>query len=142
LSHLKGFGPHIMLDLNQCNVQKLSSIDVCFNLLNDLPDIIGMTKITQPHVFPYNGLVPDDAGITGVVIIAESHISVHTFPKKQYAFIDIFSCKPFNTDVAVQYCIELFQSQSPDVQMTFRGKEFPVGPSPLTNQKTLEAIAF
>ena len=103
-----------------------------------MPDTIGMTKITQPHVFPYQGLVPDDAGITGTVIIAESHISVHTFPKKQYAFIDIFSCKPFDADVAVQYCIELFQSQSPDVQMTFRGKEFPVGPSQITNQKSLE----
>ena len=97
MSLQKGFGPHVMLDLNQCNQDHLSSVDRCFKLLDDLPNKIGMTKITMPHVFPYEGLVPEDKGITGVVIIAESHLSIHTFPLKSYAFIDIFSCKPFNT---------------------------------------------
>ena len=126
MSHKKGFGPHLMLDLNKCNFQKLNSIENCFKLLNELPDLIGMTKITQPYVFPYEGRVPEDNGNTGVVIIAESHISVHTFPIKEYAFIDIFSCKPFNTELAIQYCIDLFESKQPDINITKRGKHFPV----------------
>ena len=125
MSLKKGFGPHLMLDLNQCDFELLNSFDSCFKLLNNLPDQIGMTKITQPYVFPYKGFVPEDAGITGMVIIAESHISVHTFPFKTYAFIDIFSCKPFDTDYATKFCIDLFNSKDPQISITKRGKSFP-----------------
>mgnify|MGYP001501124184 CR=1 FL=1 len=124
MSHRKGFGPHLMIDLYQCDINSLSSVDQCFKLLDELPNKIGMTKITMPHVFPYEGQVPEDKGITGAVIIAESHLTVHTFPLKSYAFIDVFSCKPFDTDFATQYCIELFSSQAPDVHLTMRGKNF------------------
>ena len=124
MSLQKGFGPHVMLDLNQCNQDHLSSVDRCFKLLDDLPNKIGMTKITMPHVFPYEGLVPEDKGITGVVIIAESHLSIHTFPLKSYAFIDIFSCKPFNTQLAIDYCINLFEALDPEVHITKRGRLF------------------
>jgi S-adenosylmethionine decarboxylase len=119
-----GFGPHVMLDLNECNTDLLSSIDGCFKLLDELPDYIGMTKITMPYVFPYEGLIPEDKGITGFVVIAESHVSIHTFPLKSYAFIDIFSCKPFQTELAINYCIDAFQCKSPDIHITNRGKAF------------------
>ena len=59
----KGFGPHVMLDLNQCNSEKLDDLNLCFEFLNTFPDSIGMTKISTPHVFPYKGLVPEDRGI-------------------------------------------------------------------------------
>ena len=125
MSHNPGFGPHIMLDLNQCNPDALASLDTCMQLLHHLPDSIGMTKITQPYVFPYSGLVPEDQGITGMVIIAESHISLHTFPLKAYAFIDVFSCKPFDVEAAIQDCIQWFDCQDPDVFRTDRGRAFP-----------------
>ena len=127
LSHQNGFGPHVMLDLNQCSKESLGCINTCFKLLDELPNHIGMTKITMPYVFPYAGKVPEDRGITGTVIIAESHLSVHTFPLKAYAFIDIFSCKPFQTQAAIDYCIDLFESKDPDIHMTYRGKAFPKG---------------
>ena len=121
----QGFGPHVMLDLNSCCSAKCSSVDNCFNFLNDLPTIIGMTKITQPYVFPYEGLKKEDKGITGYVIIAESHISIHTFPIKKYVFIDIFSCKPFNTNQAIDIAINMFESKDPDYNIIKRGKSFP-----------------
>ena len=42
------FGPHLTLDLNDCNPEKLADFDLVFDVLNALPDKIGMTKITQP----------------------------------------------------------------------------------------------
>ncbi|MEK9726664.1 MAG: S-adenosylmethionine decarboxylase [Candidatus Margulisiibacteriota bacterium] len=124
MSLRKGFGPHLMIDLFKCSVDALDSLNLCFDFLDQLPDKIGMTKITMPHVFPYEGLVPEDRGITGAVIIAESHITVHTFPLKSYAFIDIFSCKPFDTDMATQFCVDYFSAKEPDVHLTLRGKNF------------------
>ena len=119
------FGPHLTLDLNDCNPDKLSDFDHIFDILNNLPEKIGMTKITQPYVFKYSGLVPEDKGITGVVIIAESHISIHTFELKNYVFIDLFSCKPFDYKYAEQYLIEAFESKNPTVNVLMRGHDFP-----------------
>ena len=120
-----GFGPHLMLDLNECNVDKLNDYKLIFDLLNSIPDKIGMTKITQPYVFPYSGLVPEDEGITGIVIVAESHISCHAFPHKKYIFIDIFSCKYFDLEDIKNELIEIFESKTFHVHFTERGKDFP-----------------
>ena len=84
-----------------------------------------MTPITQPYVFPYSGLVPEDKGITGIVIIAESHISVHSFEEKGYCFIDIFSCKDMDVDKAIQITLDMFKPESYELNIVKRGKDFP-----------------
>lgn len=119
------FGPHLTLDLNGCNPEKLSDFDLVFDILDQLPGKIGMTKITQPYVFKYSGLVPEDKGITGFVVIAESHISIHTFQDKNYVFIDLFSCKPFDTEYAKKYLVEVFEAKTANIQMLERGHDFP-----------------
>ena len=118
------FGPHLMLDLRKCSSEKLKDYGHIFSVLDELPDKIGMTKITQPYVFPYSGLVPEDRGITGTVIIAESHISIHTFQEKDYCFVDVFSCKDFDVDFAAKYIIDAFESKEYDKHVVERGKDF------------------
>lgn len=120
-----GYGPHLMLDLADCNPMILNDLDACFTMLNDLPEKIGMTKITQPYVFRYSGPVPEDAGITGVTVIAESHISVHTYPQKGFVFVDLFSCKPFDVERATEYVVRFFESKSPAIHVQERGGAFP-----------------
>jgi S-adenosylmethionine decarboxylase len=122
---IKGYGPHLMLDLNECNSEILDSLDACFYFLNEMPALIGMNRITRPYVFRYEGSQEDDDGITGVVIIAESHISLHTYPQKNFVFVDIFSCKQFDTEIARQHVIDYFMSKSPVVYLQLRGTEFP-----------------
>jgi S-adenosylmethionine decarboxylase len=119
------FGPHLMLDLSECDPERINNLDFIFHFLNTIPDKIGMVKITQPYVFPYSGLVPEDKGITGFVVIAESHLSIHTFVEKAYAFVDLFSCKPFDTDMATDLIIEAFISKRPKVYIIERGAGYP-----------------
>lgn len=118
------FGPHLMLDLNKCKTEKLKDYNLIFRILDELPGKIGMTKITQPYVFPYAGLVPEDKGITGTVIIAESHISIHTFQEKDYCFVDVFSCKDFDVEYAAEYLIDVFESKKFEKHVVNRGKDF------------------
>lgn len=124
-SHSSAFGPHLTLDLAQCNPDKLNDLQFIYNVLDQLPNQIGMTKLIPPYVFPYSGVVPEDKGITGVVIIAESHISIHTFTEKNYAFVDIFSCKHFDHKAAKRYLIQSFESKHPHTHIHFRGVHFP-----------------
>lgn len=124
---MENFGPHLMLDLEDCSPCKLSDLQGVFSLLNELPSKIGMTKITQPYCFPYSGLVPDDSGITGAIIIAESHISIHTFEVKQYCFMDVFSCKQFDVDLCKQIIQEYFETDKITSNLVYRGKNFPRG---------------
>jgi len=123
--HIYGYGPHLMLDLSECNPKTLDDLESCFKLLDELPEKIGMKKITQPYVIRYSGIYPDDDGITGITVIAESHISLHTYPKKYFAFVDIFSCKPFDVDGARGYIVQFFQSKSPQFYVQERGVAFP-----------------
>lgn len=125
MEKIGSFGPHLTLDLNECNPAKLGDFDLVFDVLNNLPDLIGMTKITQPYVFKYAGLVPEDKGITGFIVIAESHISIHTFQEKDYVFLDLFSCKPFDYTYAQQYLVDTFESRKPTIHVVERGLDFP-----------------
>lgn len=118
------FGPHITLDLKGCPKEILSNYQLHFDFLKSIPELIHMTAITQPYVFPYEGLIPEDRGITGIVIIAESHISVHSFQEKGWCFIDIFSCKAFDYEKAIGLIKEIFQPEDCEINIISRGKNF------------------
>ncbi len=122
-----GFGPHLMLDCRQCHPGKIGDVAYVFEVLNTLPVQVGMTAITQPYVFPYAGLVPEDRGVTGMVVIAESHLSFHSFTEKDYFFFDLFSCKPFDVDAAVQFVLKAFDVKDWELHYTERGRHFPRG---------------
>ncbi len=69
--------------------------------LESYPARIGMNRISPPYVVKYQGPVPDDWGISGLVFIAESHIGIHTFVERRYVNIDVFSCKDFDVEKAI-----------------------------------------
>lgn len=119
-----GFGLHLKMDLAGCEWEFISDLSHHFNFLSELPGMIGMTKITQPYVFHYSGLVPEDKGITGNVIIAESHIAIHSFELKGHIFVDIFSCKYFDVEKAKQFIIDSFNPTEYDCFVTPRGRLF------------------
>jgi S-adenosylmethionine decarboxylase len=119
------FGPHLMLDCRQVDKSKTGNLQFVFDFLNELPDKVGMTKITQPYVFPYSGKIPEDQGITGVVVIAESHITFHSFTEKDYFFFDIFSCKSFDVERVVELVVEAFGVQDYEAHHASRGRFFP-----------------
>ena len=78
----------------------LASSEIVLEFLDKFPERIAMTKISEPSVQIYRGPVEEDWGVSGFVIIAESHISVHTFPDRNYLNVDVFSCKEFDIENA------------------------------------------
>src|SRR2546426_1876607 len=111
------FGPHLTLDLYECNKKKISDKNHIKMILDELPDLIGMHKISAPNVFDFPGnpvgnpSAFDQGGISAFILIAESHISIHTFAKQSYVSVDIFSCKMFEAKKAEEYLVKKFEAK-------------------------------
>jgi len=117
------FGPHLMMDCSSCDQDKLASVDLISKVLDEFPDAVGMTKIMPPYVFRYHGEVPEDWGVSGVVLIAESHISIHTWPYSGYAAVDVFMCGDADPDKCVPVLQEAFAAKRIEVSEVRRGEE-------------------
>ena len=115
---------HLVIDGYAGNTDKMWDKEMVREFLTNYPDNLGMTRITEPNVLEYNGPKIEDAGVSGFVIIAESHISIHTFPYRNYVNIDIFSCKSFDDDQAVRDAKSLFDLADVKTWLLDRGLEW------------------
>lgn len=120
------FGPHLTLDMYNCNKEKLQNYNLVYKLLDELPAMINMHKFSDPMltIIPKMENSFDQGGLTGFVILVESHISIHTFPADLYVSIDIFSCNSFDGKKAVDYIKRLFEAEKIEFNMKRRGKEY------------------
>ncbi len=109
-------GTHLLIELRECNTKILSDVKEVQRVLIDAAKVAEATVIEVVfHEFsPF--------GISGMVVIAESHLSIHTWPEYGYAAVDIFTCgKTIKPEKAVAYLIEKFQSKNPSVVEVKRG---------------------
>jgi S-adenosylmethionine decarboxylase len=134
------FGPHLIIDGSRCNTRKLADRILVEQVLNDYPTAIGMTKIGGPYMFEYQAPDPAYSGVSGLVVIAESHIAIHTFPELDYFTMDIFSCKNFDHEKAIEYIRDAFEVKEMDRMLVQRGLSFK-GPHHGSNGATDELIA-
>ena len=100
---------HLVMDGYSSDQKILRDEDFLRKWLENYPAEMGMTRISPPYVLKYVGPVLEDWGISGFVFIAESHIGIHTFVEQNYINIDIFSCKDFDSEKAIEDLREGFQ---------------------------------
>ncbi len=121
------FGPHLTIDLYGCDAALLMDPGHIYKILDEMPTMLHMRKITKPQILPYPGTPGtfDKGGVSAFVMIATSHISIHTFAYQKYASIDIFSCKAFDTEKAIKYISGKFKAKKIETNLLTRGREFP-----------------
>ena len=111
-------GHQIVLDLYDCARERLDSVDVVRTALIQTARAIGVTIVEAVfHKFsPW--------GVSGVVVIAESHLAIHTWPERRYAAVDIFTCGS-SVDVhrATRYLQRVFQAERVVKKEFRRGSE-------------------
>jgi S-adenosylmethionine decarboxylase len=115
---------HLVIDGYGGDVDRMWDQELVRDFLTNYPSQLGMTRITEPKVLEYNGPQAEDAGVSGFVIIAESHISIHTFPYRRYVNIDIFSCKSFDNHRALVDAKKLFALEDVKTWLLERGLEW------------------
>ena len=85
-------GIHILADIYEVSAgrEEMLDADRLRSFTNQAVDDAGLTRVGESFVqFP-------GAGVTGVVLLAESHIAIHTWPEKDYLSLDIFVCNVDN----------------------------------------------
>jgi S-adenosylmethionine decarboxylase len=113
---LYALGTHLLVELRECNAKILS------NLKEVQTALINAAKIAEATIVEVAFHEFNPFGISGMVIIAESHLSIHTWPEYKYAAVDIFTCgNTIKPEKAVSYLIEKFQSKNPSVVELKRG---------------------
>ncbi len=122
---LEGFGPHLVFDGYGCSSDRLEDMDRIYTLLDSLPARIRMTKIMPPYVFRHATPGRGGDGISGFVLIAESHIAVHTFPRRRFLNVDVFSCQAFDVELVLAALKEVFAPRRIEWKLLDRGLEFP-----------------
>ena len=98
MSGVSYMGRHAIADLHDVSQDILGSIDFWKELLIDGAKISGATVLSD-HFHHFG----EGFGITGVIVLAESHISIHTWPEKKYAAVDIFMCGTCDPEIALNH---------------------------------------
>ena len=119
------FGPHLVLEGYGGSKKRLGDVGFLYRTLDEYPGVIGMTKIMPPHVQQYLDKPEKLWGVSGFVIIAESHIAMHTFPERGFLTLDIFSCKDFMIESAIDYVVGKFKIERYDHKVFNRGEDYP-----------------
>jgi len=113
---LNALGKHLLLELNDCDPKVLDDQELLREILLSAAREVGATVIGESfHRFrPY--------GISGVVIIAESHLCIHTWPEHNYAAVDVFTCgEEFDPEDAASLLIQKLGARTPWLMEMKRG---------------------
>lgn len=105
---LHGMGNHFIIDASGCDKKKIGDVELVEDFLMGLVKRIDMKIIKGPVVMNHLALDKDERGVTGFAILAESHVSLHTYPKKGFFSLDIFSCVEFDMKKIKEYINQTF----------------------------------
>ncbi len=113
---MNSLGTHLLLELKNCKNKKLGDLEFVETALLDAATEAKAT-IVEYKFHEFNPF-----GISGMVIIAESHLSIHTWPEYDYAAVDIFTCgNVIIPQEAAKFLIERFGSKEPQIMEIKRG---------------------
>lgn len=113
---MDALGRHLLLELRECNKAVLDDLKYLENALVTAAKESGATVVDKS----FHQFAPQ--GVSGVVLIAESHLSLHTWPEHGYAAVDIFTCgTTVKIEVAADVLIRELGSRDPSLLEVKRG---------------------
>lgn len=104
-------GTHVLADLSGICAEKLSDCALLETLLRDAAEAAG-ARILFSHFHAFG----EGQGVTGVVLLAESHITIHTWPECGFAAADIFMCGSAQPELALALMETALGPQSRKIQ--------------------------
>ena len=119
MPEITALGRHLILELFDCPASLLTTPADAERFLLVAAQAMGATVVSHHfHAFsPY--------GVSGVVIIQESHLTIHTWPEYGYAAVDVFTCGEIDIDAGQRLLVEQFRAGGSTQRMLERGPMLP-----------------
>jgi len=132
---------HLMLELYGCSREVLTNEPLLRRVLDAYPGQVGMEKVSPVHLYDIETSNPLDAGMSGFVVIAQSHISMHAWPEYGEVDIDICSCKEFSQEDAIAFAREMFHTEDIEAHFVVRATRSlrPQTPDPVRYEAAMAA---
>ena len=112
---------HLLLELYRCNCEKLNDESFLRCTLNRAAKLANATVLNLIS----NKFEPQ--WVTAIALLAESHISIHTWPESNYSAVDIFTCgQNMMPELASQYLIDSLMAKEHSLRVIERNAPFPV----------------
>ncbi len=113
---MTALGRHLILELRDCNPERL----------NDLPFIervmLEAARRANATILSHQFRRFEPQGVSGIVIIAESHLAIHTWPEYGYAAVDVYTCgETLRPEVAAAHLVKALECSRPYVISIKRG---------------------
>ena len=109
-------GTHLLVELRDCDPEILKDLSRVKEAM------VSAAKEAKAPIIDVSFHEFNPFGISGMVVIAESHLSIHTWPEYGYAAVDIFTCGDvIKPEVAAHYLIRKFESKTPSIVEMKRG---------------------
>ncbi len=113
---MHALGTHLLVELRDCNPEILKDLSRVKDAL------VSAAKEARATIIDVSFHEFNPFGISGMVVIAESHLSIHTWPEYGYAAVDVFTCGDIiKPEVAAEYLIKEFESKNPSIVEMKRG---------------------
>lgn len=121
------FGEHVTIDGYGGDPELLNNETLVRESFVELCDLLKMHRLIEPVVVlaPEND-VKDPGGWSGFVIIAESHISIHTFPRRKFVSADVYTCQNgIDAEAVVDFFRKKFGLAEVETHFIERGLKYP-----------------
>lgn len=99
-------GRHVISELWGCDFDKLNDMEKIEQIFADA----ALKSGAEIREVAFHKFAPQ--GVSGVVIISESHLTIHTFPEHGYASIDVYTCGDMDPNIAADYIAEALGAQT------------------------------
>ncbi len=114
-------GKHLIVDAYGIEEKRLKDRRAVVNLLKSLPGKFNMRLLGNVVVKKVASDSHPNWGLSGFVMLYESHISFHTWPEKGYVAMDIYSCNDFDHEAVKKHLREFWKTKKMKAKTVIRG---------------------
>jgi S-adenosylmethionine decarboxylase len=112
----KTFGRHIVADVWGVEFNRINDLEFLKEHMHKAAEMCGATVLGMQ----YEAFVPN--GVTVLVLLSESHLSIHTYPEKGFAAIDGYTCGDHvDPQIAIDYLLSILEPQTINTTKIIRG---------------------
>lgn len=122
---METMGRHVIAELWECEFDKLNDVNFIERTFVDA----ALKSGAEVREVAFHKFAPQ--GVSGVVIISESHLTIHSFPEHGYASIDVYTCGDLDPTIAANYIADALGSKTRETM------ELPRGMGPVKAGKAL-----